>query len=681
MKKETIFKTLYHGFIFAISILIVVCASFLDTEKLTSKEGFINTYYEELHLFLVAQTMELDNKYDCLEFDKEISKEVKQEILDNVKDSLLYYKTRCGNDASFHYQIIDTKNNKTVGNMGKKSPQSMFEGKIIIQNGKVELSQDFTNLTFFTDPYLNIVTTNFESLSEKAQKEIYEAKVKWVYPKDIEIQFQLDKKIAPNSFFYSFYRQELGRGYERYFAVMFFGSITILLLLVLFGKYSIQCEMIPFKEVKRWKFEMSFVIFSVICTMLSLITNALSKEVMIGTLQPYVPETITYLGIVVLWMITLYSISCVYYILKQMFKMGFIKYIKEQTILYSCWKWIKGKILDILHSDLSQPIYKKVIMLGFLNILVFIGLVVLGMFGKFGIVLMVVYAICILSWTIKEVQTVRADYQMLLLRTKQIEQGNYEQDSRDYGLFQEYSNVLNHIQDNFEKVVEEKVKSQNMRNELISNVSHDLKTPLTCIKNYVTLLEDDTLEESIRKEYVENLSIYTNRLQSCIQDLFDISKVNSQTIVLNKEELDIVSLVKQVGFEWKDELEKKNLQIVDNLSGSCMVSLDSEKTVRIFENLFGNISKYALSNSRVYLDLEENEEGISFIFKNISQAPMNFTPEEIVERFVRGDKSRHETGSGLGLAIVKSFTEVQDGSFEIRIEGDLFLTRLTFRKD
>lgn len=220
-----------------------------------------------------------------------------------------------------------------------------------------------------------------------------------------------------------------------------------------------------------------------------------------------------------------------------------------------------------------------------------------------------------------------------------------------------------------------------MKNELISNVSHDLKTPLTCIKNYIVLLQDDTLSSNTRQEYINSLNQYVNRLTSLIEDLFEVSKANSGNIKLNLINLNIVALLEQTFTENKEVLESKNLTTIKNYANNeIKLNLDGDKTYRIFENLFTNISKYAMANSRVYLEIKETDDEVIIEFKNISATQMNFSAEEIVERFVRGDKSRHEAGSGLGLAIAKSFTEIQNGKFEIEIDGDLFKVIITFKK-
>lgn len=220
-----------------------------------------------------------------------------------------------------------------------------------------------------------------------------------------------------------------------------------------------------------------------------------------------------------------------------------------------------------------------------------------------------------------------------------------------------------------------------MKAELITNVSHDLKTPLTAIITYVDLLKDEANTIEQQKHYIEIIEKKAERLKGLIEDLFEMSKASSNSVELQKEDIDIISLIKQVELELQDRMCSAGIEVRMNLpEEKVTLNLDSQKTYRIFDNLFVNISKYALMNTRAYVDYEENENGIIITLKNISSSELNYKGDEIVERFIRGDESRHTEGTGLGLAIVKSFMEIQNGSLEVIIDGDLFKVILTFRK-
>ena len=214
-----------------------------------------------------------------------------------------------------------------------------------------------------------------------------------------------------------------------------------------------------------------------------------------------------------------------------------------------------------------------------------------------------------------------------------------------------------------------------MKTDLISNVSHDLKTPLTAIITYADLLKDENLSEEKRKQYIETLDRKAQRLQVLIEDLFEMSKATSGNITLNIENIDVIALMKQTLLELEDKLEEANLS-----EGKVILPLDSQRTFRVFENLVINMTKYAMPNTRVFIDIIENKDNVEIIMKNMAAEEITFNVDTIAERFVRGDESRNTEGSGLGLAIAKSFVELQGGIFNISVDGDLFKVKIVFVK-
>ena len=217
-----------------------------------------------------------------------------------------------------------------------------------------------------------------------------------------------------------------------------------------------------------------------------------------------------------------------------------------------------------------------------------------------------------------------------------------------------------------------------MKTELVTNVSHDLKTPLTAIITYVNLLKEERDEEK-RADYIDVLERKSLRLKVLIEDLFEISKASSRNITLNYVDVDVVNLFKQVRLEHAEKFEKAGLDFRCTYPEERAIArLDSQKTYRIFENLLVNVAKYALPNTRVYVKVEKTEEEVILRIMTISATELSFNVDEITERFVRGDASRNTEGSGLGLAIAKSFTELQKGRFKIETEGDLFKAEAAF---
>ena len=263
--------------------------------------------------------------------------------------------------------------------------------------------------------------------------------------------------------------------------------------------------------------------------------------------------------------------------------------------------------------------------------------------------------------------------------SSEIVKGNYKKNiEKNGGLYDGIVDNFNNIGENLDLAIEDAVKSERLKTELITNVSHDLKTPLTSIINYSDLLsKDDNSEEEV-KEYSKIINEKSNKLKVLIEDLFEVSKATSNYIELNKQELDFNSLVQQSIGEWEDKIKENNIEIISNLpEEKVMLNIDGQKFSRVLDNLFSNISKYALENSRVYVELRDNGR-VQLTIKNISKYPLNISAEELMERFTRGEKSRTTSGSGLGLSIASSFVRAHGASFDIDIDGDLFKVKIEF---
>lgn len=265
-------------------------------------------------------------------------------------------------------------------------------------------------------------------------------------------------------------------------------------------------------------------------------------------------------------------------------------------------------------------------------------------------------------------------YGFLLSALQSVSEGNLQTEfSGDWGEFEPLKEEFTNLQTAFLRAVEEEVKSQRMRNELITNVSHDLKTPLTAILTYTELLQGKNVTEQQREEYLAVLRRKSLRLKTLIEDLFEVSKASSGNVTLERERVDICSLMRQVYLEYEDGAKVSGLtfrfQFPDE---KIYLLLDGEKTCRIFDNLYANILKYAMPDTRVYVSVACEGEDVRIEMKNISGTELNIPAESLTERFVRGDSARSSEGSGLGLAIARSFVELQEGRMQIEIDGDLF---------
>jgi signal transduction histidine kinase len=241
---------------------------------------------------------------------------------------------------------------------------------------------------------------------------------------------------------------------------------------------------------------------------------------------------------------------------------------------------------------------------------------------------------------------------------------------------------VNSIGKGIKDAVEISMKDERMKADLITNVSHDIKTPLTSIINYVDLIKREQVDNEKVQSYIKVLDEKSQRLKQLTDDLVEASKISSGNINLHFERINLTELMNQTIGEFSEKFDQKNLTTVMNVNAAnVVIEADSRRIWRVMENLFNNIYKYAMEGTRVYVSIDnltDSEERIEVSIKNISASALNCNPDELTERFIRGDESRTTEGSGLGLSIAKNLTEAQKGTFDIKLDGDLFKVCLTF---
>lgn len=246
----------------------------------------------------------------------------------------------------------------------------------------------------------------------------------------------------------------------------------------------------------------------------------------------------------------------------------------------------------------------------------------------------------------------------------------------DFGSFGE---TLNHIGDGLGRAVDERLKSERMKTELITNVSHDIKTPLTSIVNYVDLIKKEEPENETMREYIDVLDRQSARLKKLIEDLVEASKASTGNLSVEPERCEIGVLLEQSLGEYAERLSECKLSPVITIpEDPISIMADGKRLWRVFDNLLGNICKYAQPDTRVYITLAKQQDRAVITFRNISRDPLNVSADELMERFVRGDASRNTEGSGLGLSIARSLTELQGGKLSLAIDGDLFKATVDF---
>ncbi|HJD35667.1 MAG TPA: HAMP domain-containing histidine kinase [Candidatus Blautia ornithocaccae] len=385
------------------------------------------------------------------------------------------------------------------------------------------------------------------------------------------------------------------------------------------------------------------------------------------------------LGWVLIFAVCYWAAAC----FRHIFTMGLKEYLQKRVLIYRFWpwitKWCRRIYQGLLHIDLRDNASRVLLKLVLIN---FIILGFISLLWYWGLAALIIYSVILFLLLRKYVRKIQDQYQLLLQATNELAQGNLNGTiPEDLGVFEPFREEIDKIRTGFRKAVDEEVKSTKMKTDLITNVSHDLKTPLTAIITYVDLLKDPNLPAADQKKYIQILDQKANRLKLLIEDLFEISKATSKSVQLNIVDVDIVSLLRQVKLELQDKIEATDLLFRWQLpEEKVILPLDSQRTYRVFENLLVNITKYAMPHTRVYITMEDTENHVKISMKNISATELNFNPSEITERFVRGDASRNTEGSGLGLAIAKSFTELQGGRLEVFTDADLFTVEITFLK-
>ena len=300
--------------------------------------------------------------------------------------------------------------------------------------------------------------------------------------------------------------------------------------------------------------------------------------------------------------------------------------------------------------------------------------------GVVGFVLRIILNVVVAGLLLKEA----LQDQKLLDGMKKIEEGelNYQYDVESFGGFRkEFAQTLNGVNEVFLNSVMESMKNERMQTDLITNVSHDIKTPLTSIINYVELLKRENIENEKARGYIEVLEQKSHRLKHLTEDLVEASKISSGNIKLECMQIQMQEMIYQAGGEFTDKFEARGLKLIENMPQEPLfIRADGRRLWRVLENLFNNVAKYAMENTRVYVDLIDLGTEIKFSIKNISEQRLNIEAKDLTERFIRGDISRSTEGSGLGLSIAKNLTEIQGGKFYVYLDGDLFRVTITFPK-
>lgn len=696
-KKKRVFVLGFVALLSVISIGMILLCRNIQSENQGTQTVDVSAVSREMLLFMLDQTRVVNKDYSVLSLGEDVPYSIRSELEYVMEEELLTARADFINSPNFAYRITNTATGeKTEGgdtSLFVKDHQ-MYSTFTYDADGNVTSTGDYVSTDFtYMSAYqllknsISISTSNARETYEIYGKSIPKSQIQLRVPQNLKAEFAIPQNLTENNDIIWYNTENLVHGEMsgRFLAVTCCMMVFFIGLYILFYPVSVEQEVNPFAFMRKIKAEIKWVFLGTVLCLAYIGMAFLGVYTMTGELQtalqmlgiPYaelVPVVLQFIGMMLTGLFTAMGI----FEIKYMLTSGFCRYWKEDSLIGSICGNVKRRFEKLSEVDLSDK--TDTVLLKYVLIqMVIVG--VIACFWSFGIVLSVLYSVLLFFYIRKKLKKVQKDYQVLLKEAHQLADGRFDEEiTQDVGIFNALGEEFKNVRTGFEKAVCEEMKSQNMKTELISNVSHDLKTPLTGIKNYAELLGQNNVSEQDKQGYLENLQHYIDRLNNLIEDLFEVSKVNSGNIELNPVELNVVALIQQAQAETEDLLKQKNLTVIlDAPENGIVQALDGDKTYRIFENLFTNIAKYALPGTRVYVSATAQPDYTEIVFKNISEAQMNFTPEEIVERFVRGDKSRHESGSGIGLAIVKSFTEVQNGTFSIEIDGDLFKAVVRFK--
>ncbi|WP_310601574.1 sensor histidine kinase [Anaerosporobacter sp.] len=602
--------------------------------------------------------------------------------MDDISDAIVKY------NHNLKYQVIDNKSGKEITSYDwtfsekTKAEYDTYVTIVFDEDGNVTIKDGFAMDEDGVTEQIDYFRQRF--------RDNYGSKALISQINDVTFHFAVPKELQRYDHIYYMSGKEQGafRIYENSgFLIMLAGIVGIIMLLtfVLSSKKlcklgtgmlsKVPCEVASFLAIA----DITLIFY--MCQIIhATYTGHLAKEfVQLGITDKIVP--ILNIG---LWIGILGTIAILTLAIKQLFVKGLKRYCIENVLVIRMISWcirkFKNFISKITAIDVNDTANKYLVKILSVNFIIVTALCLMWFFGVF---VLVIYTILLFFFLQKRVNALRENYDSIVTITDSLAKGNLNvTESRDLGVFEPIKENLTKIQGGFKKAVEEEVKSQNMKTELITNVSHDLKTPLTAIITYIDLLKNEEINEEERKSYIETLDKKSQRLKQLIEDLFEVSKANSGNMEVELATVDVLSLIKQVEYELAEKLEEAGIEInIRSNEEKVMLELDGQKSYRVFENLFVNIIKYAMPNRKAYVDVIVSESITQIEVKNMSKEELDFDISEITERFVRGDKSRNSEGAGLGLAIVKSLVELQGGRFEIVTDGDLFKAIITFGRD
>lgn len=587
------------------------------------------------------------------------------EIENNEKHQVIYYEdsSRYNSVTSkcMDYIILDKKNGAIYTNIKSGDYQKEMES--------MKDKKTYWNYT------QGQIQTNMESINQDNIKFLYSSSSSLEELEDIEVYSSFNSKLMATSASFSMQQKIYDIFKDARNAPAYLIPITVIALVLIFLYLCFSIghqkgkEGIELTSIDRFPYEIlvtiSFTIIGILCSLMiaSFDSSSMGNLIYSIWLLCYLGS---YVSIAVLGITTIKRIKA--------------KEFWHSFLIYRIFRWVKRQIAKVVTKAIDGSHMSKRITffyIGFVLLSIFLGLMV-----RSGIAFIILIAFWI--WVYYQLLQYGKKMETIQNALKDIYEGKkevYLKEEELSGLLKRMAKYINDIAGGFSNAIEESLKSERLKTELITNVSHDIKTPLTSIINYVDLLKEEEIENPKTKEYLVVLDKKSQQLKKLIEDLVEASKVSSGNVQLNMETINLKELLNQTRGEFEDRFEQRHLQLDMNLpKEDVKIQADDRYFYRIIENLFSNVTKYAMENTRVYLELINTGYEIHLIMKNISKEKLNISADELMQRFVRGDRSRYTEGSGLGLSIAQSLTELQGGKFQISIDGDLFKAEVIWKK-
>lgn len=690
--------------------LLIAFSSFIMLSTYFSRESqtkfditnsMISDFYAS---FILYETKQVDPAYEYLSFTDNVDEVTRAAITKEFQKQLATRAKEIEFNGDILYHVTNTKTNKS--DIYTRKHKGEYYKLTVTFNSEGDVTSTGNNLSFYD---FDLVKEDLGDQLVDTYPDLGKNFVSINRPKDISLTITIPKDLknaqTRDMLFYNEHDTSLT-------SALIAAAISMILIVIFVLLYPLEIveNINPYKSIKDWYLLGHLIGIGIMATISVLLLMATGS---LGTSANYADLKITVyafpmLSIMSIAIISL-ALSIVTFIIKYVLKTGLLQYLKTKTVIGTIIKNTKTTIHDIAVMPISKMRKKQIgklvsTQMVIILLIIFLPKVSVASYSYFNdlniykrlwlvawvlinryatlvsIVGLVIYGILLYKWLLHIYQDYQSNYKKLIQQAEAMSEGDFRANTDSCRQFDDLRDAMNDVSEGFKKAVDRETRAARSKSELITNVSHDLKTPITVVKNYTTLLEATPLND-IQQNYVQQLLKYTNHLTSLLDDLLDIAKASTGKMNFDRVQLDIIALLKQSIVENNEILLSKNIEVVENFdTNSYMLKLDGDKTYRVFENLLSNVAKYALNGTRVYIDVVSNEESITISFKNISATKMDFDEKEIVERFVRGDSSRTQEGSGIGLAIVKSFVEAQNGHLDISIDGDLFKVNLTFAK-